>query len=328
MKAFILKEVGSIENLQLIEVDKPSIKSDEVLVKVESISINPVDVKARAYDGVLQWIFGEERPAILGWDISGTVVELGSEVTDFVVGDEVFGMINFFGKGNAYAEYVASPASHLGLKPKKISHQQAAAATMAAITAYQSLVGVAKIKKNDKVLIHAASGGVGHFAVQIAKYFGAYVIGTSSSKNKDFVLSLGADEHLDYNKENFTENLSGFDIVLDTIQGETLSKSIEIVKQNGIIVTLPSPEIPQELKDKALEKQINIEFMMVASKNETIKAISHLLEIGAIKSHIHKTFSFEELGKAHLEVETNRVVGKIVVNLSQKTLENKTARAK
>lgn len=315
MKAFILKEAGSIENLQLTDIEKPIIKADEVLVKVESISINPVDVKSSAYDGVLQWIFGEERPAILGWDISGTVTELGNEVTDFVVGDEVFGMVNFFGKGNAYAEYVASPTNHLALKPKNTSHQQAAAATMVAITAYQSLVDVAKIKKNDKVLIHAASGGVGHFAVQIAKYFGAYVVGTSSSKNKDFVLSLGADEHLDYSKENFMGNFSDFDIVLDTVQGETLSKSIDVVKQNGFIVTLPSPEIPQELKSKALEKQINLEFMMVASKNETIKAISNLLEIEAIKSHIHKTFSFEEIGKAHLEVETNRVIGKVVVNL-------------
>lgn len=315
MKAFILKEAGSIENLQLTEIEKPTIKADEVLVKVVSISINPVDVKARTYDGVLQWIFGEERPVILGWDISGTVVETGNAVTDFVIGDEVFGMVNFFGKGNAYAEYVASPASHLGLKPKNTSHQQAAAATMVAITAYQSLVDVAKIKKNDKVLIHAASGGVGHFAVQIAKYFGAYVIGTSSSKNKDFVLSLGADEHLDYNKENFIGKLSDFDIVLDTIQGETLLSSIAIVKPNGIIVTLPSPEISQEIKDKALEKQINIEFMMVASKNETINAIAHLLEIEAIKSNIHKMFPFEEVGKAHLEVETNRVIGKVVVTL-------------
>lgn len=152
------------------------------MVKVESISINPVDVKSRAYDGALHWIFGEERPAILGWDISGTVTEIGSEVTDFVLGDEVFGMVNFFGKGNAYAEYLASPANHLALKPENASHQQTAAATMTAITAYQSLVDVAKIKKNDRVLIQSASGGVGYFAVQIAKYFGAYVVGMSSSK--------------------------------------------------------------------------------------------------------------------------------------------------
>lgn len=173
MKAVILKHAGGIENLQLIDIEKPSIKSDEVLVKVVSISINPVDVKARAYDGVLNWIFGEERPVILGWDVSGEVVEIGKDVTDFKIGDEVFGMVNFFGNGKAYAEYVASPDKHLALKPKNVTHQQAVACTLSASTAYQALVDVAKIKKGDKILIHAASGGVGHIAVQIAKYFGA-----------------------------------------------------------------------------------------------------------------------------------------------------------
>lgn len=315
MKAFILKETGSVENLQLTEIEKPTIKADEVLVKVASISINPVDVKARAYDEVLNWIFGEERPVILGWDISGAVVETGSGITDFKVGDEVFGMVNFLGNGKSYAEYVASPARHLALKPKNISHQQASAATLAAITAYQALVDVAKIKKGNTVLIHAASGGVGHFAIRIAKHFGAYVIGTSSAKNRDFVLSLGADEHIDYNKENFAEKLTDIDIVIDTIQGETLLRSVDVVKPNGIILTLPTSEIPQEVKDKAIQKHVTVEFMVVASGNETIKAIAHLLEKEVLKPHIHKAFPFDELSKAHLEVETNRVVGKVVVNI-------------
>jgi NADPH:quinone reductase-like Zn-dependent oxidoreductase len=317
MKAFILKEAGGVENLELTAIEKPTIKADEVLVKVVSIGINPVDVKARAYDGVLNWIFGEERPVILGWDISGTVVETGSGVTDLKLGDEVFGMVNFLGNGKAYAEYVASPATHLALKPKNISHQQASATTLAAFTAYQALVDVAKIKKGNKVLIHAASGGVGHFAIPIAKHFGAYVIGTSSAKNRDFVLSLGADEHINYNKENFAEKLSDIDIVIDNIQGETLLKSVDVVKPNGIIVTLPTPDIPQEVKDKAIQKHVNVEFMVVASKNETIKAIAHLLENEVLKPHIHKAFPFDELSKAHLEVETNRVVGKVVINISK-----------
>lgn len=315
MKAIILNEAGSIENLQLTEAEKPPLKNDEVLIKSSAISINPVDVKARAYDGVLGWIFGDERPVILGWDISGEVVEAGQDVTDFKIGDSVFGMVNFFGNGKAYAEYVAAPASHLALKPKNTSHHQAAAASMVAITAYQALVDVAKIKKGDRVLIHGASGGVGHMAVQIAKHFGAYVIGTSSAKNRDFVLSLGADEHIDYANENFTEKLENVDMVLDTVQGETLLNSVDVVCPNGTIVTLPSPEIPQEVQDKAAKKQVNIEFMMVASKGETIKAIADLLEKGILKPHIHKTFPFEEMGKAHLEVETNRVVGKVVVTM-------------
>lgn len=315
MKAVILNEAGSVENLQLAEIDKPVIGNDEVLVKVVSISINPVDVKSRAYEGVLNWIFEEKRPVILGWDISGEVVETGKNATDFKKGDEVFGMVNFFGKGNAYAEYVAAPAAHLALKPQNINHQQAAAASMAASTAYQALVDVAKIKKGNKVLVHAASGGVGHFAVQMAKYFGAYVIAVSSGKNKEFVLSLGADEHIDYTTENFHEKVQDVDIVIDTLQGKTLSDSVDIVKENGIIVTLPSPEIPEDIADKARERNVNIEFMMVESKKETTEAIAGLLKEGVLKPFVYKTFPFEDLAMAHLEVETNRVAGKVIVNL-------------
>lgn len=315
MKAVILNEAGSVENLQFAEIDKPVIGNDEVLVKVVSISINPVDVKSRAYEGVLNWIFEEKRPVILGWDISGEVVETGKNVTDFKKGDEVFGMVNFFGKGNTYAEYVSAPAAHLALKPQNINHQQAAAASMAASTAYQALVDVAKIKKGNKVLVHAASGGVGHFAVQMAKYFGAYVIAVSSGKNKEFVLSLGADEHIDYTIENFHEKVQDADIVIDTLQGKTLSDSVDVVKENGIIVTLPSPEIPEDIADKARERNVNIEFMMVESKKETTEAIAGLLKEGVLKPFVYKTFPFEDLAMAHLEVETNRVAGKVIVNL-------------
>lgn len=315
MKAVILNEAGSVENLQLAEIDKPVIGNDEVLVKVVSISINPVDVKSRTYEGVLNWIFEEKRPVILGWDISGEVLEAGKNITDFKPGDEVFGMVNFFGKGNAYAEYVAAPAAHLALKPRNINHQQAAAASMAASTAYQALVDVAKIKKGNKVLVHAASGGVGHFAVQMAKYFGAYVIAVSSGKNKEFLLSLGADEHIDYTPENFHEKVQDADIVIDTLQGKTLSDSVDVVKENGIIVTLPSPEIPEDIADKARERNVNIEFMMVESKKETTEAIAGLLKEGVLKPFVYKTFPFEDLAMAHLEVETNRVAGKVIVNL-------------
>ncbi|MDH5034825.1 NADP-dependent oxidoreductase [Chryseobacterium cucumeris] len=315
MKAVIVNEAGGVENLQFTEIDKPVIGNDEVLVKVVSVSINPVDVKSRAYEGVLNWIFEEKRPVILGWDISGEVVETGKSVIDFKSGDEVFGMVNFFGKGNVYAEYVAAPAAHLELKPQNITHQQAAAASMAASTAYQALVDVAGIKKGSKVLIHAASGGVGHFAVQIAKYFGAYIIGISSGKNKEFVLSLGADEHIDYTTENFYEKVQDVDIVIDTLQGKALSDSVDIVKENGIIITLPTPEIPEDIALRARQKKVNIEFMMVQSKKETAEAIAGLLKQEALKPFVYKTFPFEDIALAHLEVETSRVAGKVIVNL-------------
>lgn len=315
MKTIILNEAGGVDKLQFTEIEKPLIKNDEVLVKVKAISINPVDVNARAYDGVLNWIYGDVRPVILGWDIAGEVSEIGEKVTDFKVGDRVFGMVNFFGNGKAYAEYTAAPESHLALIPEHHTFEEAAAATLAAVTAYQALVDVAKIKKGDRVLIHAASGGVGHFAVQIAKYFGAYVIGTSSINNKDFILSIGADEHIDYTQKDSLDIPADIDIVIDTIQGETLLKSVDVVRSGGIIVTLPSPEIPQDIQDKAEEQNVNLEFMMVASKKETITAIARLLENKSLIPHIHRTFSFEEMSKAHLEMETKRVVGKIVVTL-------------
>lgn len=315
MKAVILNEAGGVENLQFTEIEKPMISDNEVLVKVISISINPVDVKARGYEGVLNWIFEDKRPVILGWDISGEVIETGKNVTEFKTGDEVFGMVNFFGNGKAYAEYVAAPAAHLALKPENTTHQQAAAAAMAASTAYQALVHVAKIKQGDKVLIHAASGGVGHMAVQIAKHFGGYVIGVSSAKNRNFVLSSGADEHIDYTTENFRDKLKNIDVVIDTIQGETLQDSVDVVRQHGIIVTLPSPEIPEEVKTKAEQRKVNIEFMMVESQTKTIREISDLLKKTILKPAVYKTFSFEDIRNAHLEVETNHVVGKVIVNI-------------
>lgn len=315
MKAILLNEAGGVENFQYSEIPTPQIEHHEVLIKVQSIGINPIDVNARAYEGVLDWIFQGERPVILGWDISGEVIEKGKEVSEFEIGDEVFGLVNFFGKGNAYAEYVKSPAKHLAKKPKNVTYQEAAVSSLAATTAYQALVDVAKLKKGDRVLIHAASGGVGHFAVQIAKHFGAYVIGTSSSGNKDFVLSLGADEHTDYQQSQISEISQKVDVVLDTIQGTTLVDSIGIVRPQGMIITLPSPEIPDEVKSEAGKQDVNVLFHFASSKKETVSAIAELLEKNIIKPKISKQFPFSEMGEAHKEVESKRVVGKVVVNL-------------
>jgi len=315
MKAIIIKEAGSVEQLKLIEIEKPVINDHEVLIKTKAISVNPVDVKARATSEMLTWVYGEDRPAILGWDISGEIIEIGRKVTDFKVGDEVFGMLNFIGQGKTYAEYVVASPEHITIKSKNVTHESAAASSLAALTAYQALVETAQVKKGDKVLVHAASGGVGHFAVQIAKYFGAYVIGTSSSKNKNFVLSLGADEHVDYKNEKLQDRLKDADIVFDTINDGALEDSIDVLAKKGKIVTITSTEFPAEVKEKAIEKEASIQFVRVASKKDSIIAISELLKIEAIKPHIHKTFAFEEMANAHLEIETGRVTGKVVIRL-------------
>ena len=194
MKAIILKEAGSADKLEMAELPKPLINDREVLIQTKAISINPVDIKTRTGKSLYSELRSQNPFIILGWDVSGIVIEAGNSVTGFKPGDEVFGMINFPGHGKAYAEYVAAPAEHIALKPATITHEQAAAATLAALTAWQALVTNAKVSKGQKVLIQAASGGVGHYAVQIAKFLGAYVVATSSAANRDFVLSLGADE--------------------------------------------------------------------------------------------------------------------------------------
>lgn len=315
MKVISLNEAGKVDNFQFVDLPKPILKDDEVLVKVISLSVNPVDYKARANEGTMSWLFGTDRPVVLGWDLSGTVEEIGSKVANFNIGDVVFGMANFPGKGNAYAEYVAVPFSHLTLKPKSISHQEAAAATLAALTAWQALVTNGKIKKGDKVLVHGASGGVGHYAIQIAKHFGCYVIGTSSEKNKDFVLQNGADQHIDYTKIDFKDVLSDVDFVLDTIAGNTTDKSIDVTRNGGIIITIPSGNIPQECLDKASSKNVSLSFVLVQSSGDDMKTIADLMDKGIIKSHISSQFSFDKMADAHLQLETGRTVGKVVVNI-------------
>lgn len=314
MKAIILNETGGIEKLLMADIEIPTIKSDEVLIRVVSTSINPLDIEVRHNDSTLNWLFEKERPAILGWDVGGEVVEIGENVDDFKLGDRVFGMVSFFGKGETYAEYVAAPAAHLARIPSKVSYAEAAATGLAASTAYQALTEIGKIKKGDRVLIYAASGGVGHYAVQIAKYLGAYVIGTSSAKNRDFVLSLGADEHIDYTKEDIKTAVADIDIVLDGIGGETLLDSVHVVKENGVIITLPSDNIPEEVLTKAAQKKIHLQFFLVSSKKETIEIIADLLDRQLLKTHIHQEYSLDEIGKAHAEVESKRVVGKVIVN--------------
>ena len=315
MKAIILNEAGGVDNLQFVDIVKPTIKDNEVLIKTISLSVNPVDYKVRSNDGALNWILGAGRPAIIGWDLSGTIVEVGDAVTDFKVGDAVFGMVNFPGKGNAYAEFVAVPSAHLALKPTNVSHQEAASATLAALTAWQTLVEKGNVKKGDKVLIHAASGGVGHYATQIAKHFGAYVIGTSSAKNREFVLQNGTDEHIDYTTENFQDIVSDVDFVLDTIGGDTILKSLDVIKEGGTIVSITTSSMSNEELEKAKAKNVNLSFLLVQSSGENMLQLSKLMEKGILKSHVSKTFTFDEVAEAHLYLEKGRTVGKIVVNV-------------
>ncbi len=313
MKAIILKEPGGPENLIIAELPVPVPKKDEVLVKVKAISINPVDIKTRkglAFYNTLK----DDEPVILGWDIAGEVVQAGEDVTLLEEGDEVFGMINFPGHGKAYAEYVVAPAAQLAEKPELVSTQEAAAGTLAALTAWQVLIDEAKVQAGEKVLIHAAAGGVGHFAVQIAKYLGAFVIGTASEANYDFVKELGADDFADYNQQKFEDVVKDADVVFDTVGGDTSLRSLQALKDGGRLVAIAGG-ITDEVKKLAETRKIKASSYRVHSNGDDMEQIAELMEAGTLKAYIFKEYSFEHMAEAHRQIETGKTRGKIVIVL-------------
>jgi NADPH:quinone reductase-like Zn-dependent oxidoreductase len=311
MKAIILKDFGGVEQLELTELATPVIGDGEVLVQVKAISINTVDVKTRAGRGQAAKLKGE-NPIILGWDVAGIVTE--SRDPAFEAGDEVFGLVNYPGHGRAYAEYVAAPADQLALKPDNINFESAAAATLAALTALQAFSDHGRLRAGQRVLIHAAAGGVGHFAVQIARNTGAYVIGTASAENRDFVLGLGANECIDYKAHRFEDLVKDIDFVLDTIGGDNIDRSLLVMKKGGTIVCLPS-DTREGIKEKAKAKGINGLPMMVQSSGEDMQHIAQWLGEGSLRAEVSKVFAFEQMAEAHLAVETGKTRGKVVVTL-------------
>lgn len=313
MKTIILNDFGGIDKLLMSELPLPIILENEVLVEVKAISINPVDVRTRSGTAMANHL-KHNIPLILGWDISGTVAETGTKVLKFKKGDSVFGMVNFLGHGKCYAEYVAAPENNIAHKPSNISHEEAAAATLAALTAWQLLVHYAKLKQGDRILIQAASGGVGHYAVQIAKHLGAYVIGISSAKNKNFVLGVGADEHIAYDEQRFENLVDKVDFVIDAFAKDSLYKSLKVVKDGGKIISL-LPMISEDILQKAKEKNVDVHYALVKSDGTDMEAIATLLEKGILKSHVSKSFTFDKMGEAHIEMETGKTVGKIIVKL-------------
>lgn len=311
MKAYILPQAGEADKFRLAELPIPEIDSDEVLVKVQAVSINPVDIKTRQGKALYEQLKGEEN-IILGWDISGEVTLCGKNVSKFEVGDQVFGMANFPGHGKAYAEYVAVPFYHLAKKPVSITHDEAAASTLAALTAWQALVQQLKLQAGEKVLIHAGAGGVGHFAIQIAKHLGAYVITTASAVNADFVKELGADQHIDYTNTAFENQVSDVDVVFDTVGGDTALRSMQTLKNGGRLLSIVGG-ITEDLRKLAAEKGVEALPYLVKSSGEDMDAIAELLEQNVIKAHVSAVFPFSQLADAHKQIETGKTKGKVVV---------------
>lgn len=309
MRAISQDELGGPEVLHEVELPIPKPGPSQILIRVHAAGMNPTDWKHRGHRAFLP-----APPFVLGWDVSGVVEEVGIGVTLFKPGDEVFGMLPYpFGVG-AHAEYVLAPTRAFAPKPGSIDHVQAGAIPLAALTAWQALIDTARVGPGDRVLIHAAAGGVGHMAVQIAKARGAYVIGTASAPKHEFVRSLGADEMIDYHAVDFAEATSDIDIVLDTIGGDYQARSLQTMKPGAILVsTIPIPV--KGMFEQAAAQGMRIENILVEADQAGMLAVAELVESGQLSATIAGTFPLEEAAEAHEVLQGNRTAGKLVLTL-------------
>ncbi len=307
MKAIVIHEFGGPDVLRYEDVPEPSIKPDEIRIRVHSAGVSPFDLHVR--DGWYKDSY--PFPITLGWEISGVVAECGAQVFKFREGDLVFAHPSVYRNGGGYADYAAVKESEAVLKPASITHREAAAASMNALTAWQALFDTAHLSAGQKVLIHAAAGGVGHLAVQLARWKGAYVIGTASAKNKQFLLDLGIDEFIDYHSQPFEKAVKNVDAVFDTIGGETLVKSFSTLKKGGIAVSIVDFERIKE----APKFGVRGENVIVAPNPLQMAEIAKLLEEGTIKPHIETSFPLKEAKKAQIAVQSGHTRGKIVLDL-------------
>jgi NADPH:quinone reductase-like Zn-dependent oxidoreductase len=311
MRAISQDVLGGPEVLKETEVERPAPGPTEVLVRVRAAGVNPTDWKHRATGGLLG-----RPPFVLGWDVSGVVESVGLGTALYKPGDEVFGMLRYpYGHG-AFAEYVAAPARTFAPKPRNIDHVHAAALPLAALTAWQALKDTARVTAGQRVLIHAAAGGVGHLAVQIAKARGAYVIGTASAAKHAFLRGLGADELVDYRSVDFAEVVEDVDVVIDTMGGDHGPRSLRTMRRGGVIVSLVLSNTDEGLRAQAQALGIRAESMLVEPDLASLKAIAALVEAGRLRVEIDTVLPLEQAAKAHERGETGRTTGKIVLTVN------------
>ncbi|MEV0311130.1 NADP-dependent oxidoreductase [Nonomuraea fuscirosea] len=298
--------LGGPDVLRLTKRPRPAPGPGQILVAVHAAGVNPTDFKHRALS-----IFLPPPPLTLGWDVSGTVVETGPGVTLFQPCDEVFGMLPYPSGAGSHAEYVTGPARAFVAKPTEIDHIQAAALPLAALTAWQALVDTARLRAGQRVLIHAAAGGVGHLAVQIAKERGAHVTGTASSPKHAFLRELGADACIDHRTEDFTDAEERYDVVLDTLGGQTATRSVGVLRPGGILISLvPGADDTPAAAEKA---QVRAATLIVEHDQAGMRAIADLAARGRLRPHISATFPLAEGAQAHRLGETGRTTGKLVL---------------
>jgi len=332
MKALIFKRYGQPAQIQFADIPRPTLKPDEILVRVRAVGLNPVDYMIPK--GLFKPILRYQLPATLGSDLAGVVTEVGNRVTRFKVGDAVFASIFDLGSGSL-AEYAVVPENAAALKPANLDFVQAASIPMVGLTAWQALKERMRVKPGQKVFIPAGSGGIGTFAIQLAKHLGAYVGTTTSTGNVALVRSLGADEVIDYKKQEFEAVLRDYDVVLGTVRGDTLSKSVGILKSNSSIVSLVGPPdaafarargmnflmkavfgfLSRKIIRQAAKRGAAYSFLFVHPDGEQLTEIAKLLTTGKIRPVIDKVFPFEQAKEAFAYLENGRAKGKVVVQM-------------
>lgn len=332
MKAFVVEKYKKKGPLRLTDRPEPDVRENDVLVEVHATAVNLLDSKIR--DGEFKLILPYRPPFILGHDVAGTVVRAGSKVKRFKVGDNVYARPRDHRIGT-FAELIAIDEADVALKPANISMEEAASLPLVGLTAWQALVEVGKVKPGQRVFIQAGSGGVGTFAIQLAKHLGATVATTTSAKNMEMVKSLGADVVIDYKTQDFEKILSGYDLVLNSQDAETLEKSLRVVKPGGLLISISGPPDPafakalglnpflklvlrllsRSVRSKARKLGINYSFLFMRADGQQLGEITRLIESGAVRPVVDKVFPFEKTGDALVYVETGRAKGKVAITV-------------
>ena len=332
MKAFLIDRYGSNDVVRAGEMPDPELQDNDVLVQIHAASVNPVDLRTR--DGKLKLILPYRLPFALGNDLAGVVVRVGSGVRRFKPGDEVYARPDKDRVGT-FAEFISMKEDAVAQKPKRLTMEEAASIPMVGLTAWQVLVEKANLKKGQKVLIHAGSGGVGTFAIQLARHLGALVATTTSTANLDWVKRLGADTVIDYRKEDFETILHDFDVVLDTQGGETLEKSLRVLKPGGKLISISGPPDPDFARDfglnvilrlvtrlwsyrirrRARSHHVSYSFLFMEPSGDQLREIGSLIDSGIIRPVVDRVFPFESTKEALAYVEKGRAKGKVIVKV-------------
>ncbi len=313
MRAIRIHEHGGSDVLTPETVPRPEPGDDELLVRVRAAGVNPIDWLVR--EGYTDEALSPSLPSILGWDLSGIVETVGPAVSEFGPGDEVFGLVGMPDPGETYAEYVAVPAAEVVTKPPTLSHAEAAGLPMVGLTAWRALFDVGALRDGQRVLVHAAAGGVGHVAVQLAAHAGAHVVGTASGENEAYLRELGVDGFVNYRTERFERVVSSVDLVLDAVGGDTLERSIPVLADGGRIVTLPEPSSETLCETARQERDATVDWFSVEPDAATLADLHALVEDGHLRPTVSGSYPLSDAAAAHRESEDGHVRGKLVLEV-------------